>query len=401
MYTRYGNTLVNLALPYPSISNRATPGEKVRYYRELKGISQNALGEALGISNWGIVNFEKGFNPIHYKNAVELAKALDVPTDELMDEYSRFCMPGYGERLKRIRIAHEMSQDEFSRILGVTRSTEAIWECEYEEIHPSREAFKRIKELAEDKDLDMNQLIKDPSVYIDDYERFIDDNCAKKVRYIRSAYGMHKQAFGQMVGCEGSSAVSLWESGKTKPMRKQFNAIRDAAETKGIDIKVLNENPDFYKDGYIRFTEKDCGQKIKHIRVSMGLLQREFAEKVGCAGNTISEWEYGNNLPTKPFYLAIRRIASEAGIDLDLLNDDPDEYRDRYEEFIQDGYEDRIRHIRHACGLSLRKFGQLVGVTCTAVCQWEDKEKYRRPCREAFERIIRIAEERGIDIYDS
>ena len=47
------------------------------------------------------------------------------------------------------------------------------------------------------------------------------------------------------------------------------------------------------------------------------------------------------------------------------------------------------------------KFGQLVGVTCTAVCQWENKEKFRRPRREAFENIVRIAEERGIDIYDT
>ena len=47
------------------------------------------------------------------------------------------------------------------------------------------------------------------------------------------------------------------------------------------------------------------------------------------------------------------------------------------------------------------KFGQLVGVTSTAVSQWENKEKLRRPRREAFERIVRIAEERGIDIYDT
>ncbi|MBQ6450524.1 MAG: helix-turn-helix transcriptional regulator, partial [Solobacterium sp.] len=102
-----------ISLPKPSI--HASPGEKLRYYRELKQLNQEEISRILGHESiWYIVNLEKGFNPIFYEDAVKLAGVLDIDPDDLLTEYTRFCRPGYGERIKRIRYEYRMSQAEFA-----------------------------------------------------------------------------------------------------------------------------------------------------------------------------------------------------------------------------------------------------------------------------------------------
>ena len=49
----------------------------------------------LGNSSWFINNFEKRFNPIYYEDAVKFAEILEINPEELLDEYTRFCRPGY------------------------------------------------------------------------------------------------------------------------------------------------------------------------------------------------------------------------------------------------------------------------------------------------------------------
>ncbi|MCR5604030.1 MAG: hypothetical protein K6G27_10075, partial [Lachnospiraceae bacterium] len=45
---------------------------KLRYYRELRNLSQEELGNKIGYSRFGILNLEKGFNPIYYEEALRL-----------------------------------------------------------------------------------------------------------------------------------------------------------------------------------------------------------------------------------------------------------------------------------------------------------------------------------------
>jgi len=62
----------------PRVSELADPADKLRYYRESKGFSQEQLGEMLGNSSWFINNFEKRFNPIYYEDAVKFAEIWPV-----------------------------------------------------------------------------------------------------------------------------------------------------------------------------------------------------------------------------------------------------------------------------------------------------------------------------------
>lgn len=134
----------------------AAPGEILRYYREKNGISKAELGEKLGITDFGIVNLEKGFNPIHYKDAVAAGEMLGLDPEELLDDYTRFCKPGYGKRIKKIRSAYGLSQKAFAELVGAYRSTVSIWEAEINDLHPGRDKYHRLMELAAEKGVDIN-----------------------------------------------------------------------------------------------------------------------------------------------------------------------------------------------------------------------------------------------------
>ena len=135
-------------MPVPKPSDEAEPGDILRFYREQQGISQEDLGKVVGITNWGIVNIEKGFNPIYYKDAVAFGKTLGIDPDVLLNEYTRFCKPGYGKRIKTIRNLYGVSQYDFAEMLGADRSTVSVWEAEVEEHHPNPENYLRLEDCS-------------------------------------------------------------------------------------------------------------------------------------------------------------------------------------------------------------------------------------------------------------
>ena len=109
-----------------------------------------------GNSSRFINNLEKRFNPIYYEDAVRFAEIFEIEPEELLDEYTRFCRPGYGKRICSIRKAFELSQVKFAELVGTSRSTVSIWEAEINNHHPSRDKFERMKELAGQKGIDVN-----------------------------------------------------------------------------------------------------------------------------------------------------------------------------------------------------------------------------------------------------
>ena len=109
-----------------------------------------------GQSRHYVNNFEKGFNPIYYSDACKFGDILAVNPEVFLDDYTRFCMPGYGNKIKRIRAACGLSQRAFAEILGTTRCTEGLWEVEYQNHHPSREMYHKLIKLAADKGVDLN-----------------------------------------------------------------------------------------------------------------------------------------------------------------------------------------------------------------------------------------------------
>ena len=114
------------------------------------------MAKKLGVTEYGVINLEKGFNPIYYKYAVLIGELFGINPDEFLDEYTKFCKPGFGKKIKIVREAFGVSQKDFAPILGVNRSTVSIWEAEINDHHPSREAYLVLKDMAKSKGVDIS-----------------------------------------------------------------------------------------------------------------------------------------------------------------------------------------------------------------------------------------------------
>lgn len=96
----------------------------------------------IGVSTGEIVNYEKQFQEIYDDQAQKLAEVLGMDSNLLLDDYTKFVTPGYGQRIKTLRSKLGLSQKKFSEMLGVNRSTVFIWEIELH--RPSRQNYQNM-----------------------------------------------------------------------------------------------------------------------------------------------------------------------------------------------------------------------------------------------------------------
>ena len=88
--------------------------------------------------------------------AVKLGEIFGVSPEVFLDEYTEFCKPGYGQKIRSIRNAYGASQVKFAEISGFNRTIISIWESEIYGHHPRRQAYQRLKALAEAKGVNLN-----------------------------------------------------------------------------------------------------------------------------------------------------------------------------------------------------------------------------------------------------
>ena len=70
---------------YKNIRAETTPGDNLRIYREIHGMTQEQLGEKLGgIPRQGISNMENGHRAISKKTAKKLAEIFDVSVEKFI-----------------------------------------------------------------------------------------------------------------------------------------------------------------------------------------------------------------------------------------------------------------------------------------------------------------------------
>ena len=95
-----------------------------------------------GVTVGVIKNYESKRSELYYENAQVFADALNIDVDLLLDDYTRFTSPGFGDKIKSIRHQMGLSQSMFAAELGVTRTTVSVWEIEYH--RPSRAVCQRL-----------------------------------------------------------------------------------------------------------------------------------------------------------------------------------------------------------------------------------------------------------------
>lgn len=273
----------------------------LQHYREAHGITREQLSAATGIAAGKIMDYESNVMALHYESAKRIADALDIDSSLLLDEYTEFCKPGYGKRIRSIRIQAGATQQEFADMIGCLRSSESVWENELYDCRPNCENYRQIKKIAADLGLDIRKLIDDPDTYIDEYTVFVGRDCGQKVRQIRLAHGVVTKAFAEKIGCDPQT-LEHWEIERAKPLRKYYEPIKQAAQEVGIDLDMLNADPDYFVSNYQGFIQADCGSKIKSIRLAHNYGLNHFGRLLGCTGEAISRWEQGICVPKLKYY---------------------------------------------------------------------------------------------------
>ena len=64
-------------------------GERVRHYRCLAGMSQQQLGDKIGIKGQQIQNYETGANHINYSVILDITAAMEVPAANFFEGLAR------------------------------------------------------------------------------------------------------------------------------------------------------------------------------------------------------------------------------------------------------------------------------------------------------------------------
>lgn len=132
-------------------------------------------------------------------------------------------------------------------------------------------------------------------------------------------------------------------------------------------------------------------ERIKKIRKSVGLSQKDFGIKIGVSDTAISKIEHGERNPSKQ---TIKLICKEFKINQnwlksgigEMFSNDQDIFLDDLTELNSLGK--RIKKLRIALSLSQREFGERIGIVKTAVSKIENGENSPREqtimsiCRE-------------------
>lgn len=61
-------------------------GQRIRYYRKLRGLSMDQLAEAIGVSFQQVQKYERGLNRISFERLYRLSTVFEVPLNAWLEE---------------------------------------------------------------------------------------------------------------------------------------------------------------------------------------------------------------------------------------------------------------------------------------------------------------------------
>ena len=118
--------------------------------------------------------------------------------------------------------------------------------------------------------------------------------------------------------------------------------------------------------------------KLRWLRCSKGLLQREVAEKIGVTREIYSDIESG----------ITRHIPMDAAEKLARFYQMPvTELIDGYHRFLYDGQAAQIRTYRESLGLGKKPFASVMGIPLRSLQEWESGKKVIS--RKSWERYFK------------
>src|ERR1700744_5944841 len=89
-------------------------GSRIRLRRTLLGMSQERLGEALGLTFQQVQKYERGVNRVGASRLFDLSRVLDVPISFFFDDMPESLANTYGSQITRRTAGFADMQDSFS-----------------------------------------------------------------------------------------------------------------------------------------------------------------------------------------------------------------------------------------------------------------------------------------------
>lgn len=147
-----GKKGAKFAIPVSSIIrlpmvNNASVGSQIKYYRELKGMTQEELGNAVGTSKHTIRRIEnQEMLLVNLPLLDKLIAYLDIKDKiNYEDDYLMFIKNNPVSQIKAYRKKKNITMYQLSIILNTSYGTVKRWESGKQTI--SRKSFERLKEL--------------------------------------------------------------------------------------------------------------------------------------------------------------------------------------------------------------------------------------------------------------
>jgi len=89
-------------------------GSRIRLRRTLLGMSQERLGEALGLTFQQVQKYERGVNRVGASRLFDLSRVLDVPISFFFDDMPESLTATYGTQASRRATGYSDSHDGFA-----------------------------------------------------------------------------------------------------------------------------------------------------------------------------------------------------------------------------------------------------------------------------------------------
>lgn len=102
--------------------------QNLKYLREQKGVNQNKMADALGISQSAVGNWEQNHRKPDIEMIVRLAEYFGVTLDDLVLRDLKPPLPVYADNILFLRKKHDCSQGDLADLLKVKQSTISLYE---------------------------------------------------------------------------------------------------------------------------------------------------------------------------------------------------------------------------------------------------------------------------------
>jgi len=124
-------------------------GSRIRLRRTLLGMSQERLGEALGLTFQQVQKYERGVNRVGASRLFDLSRVLDVPISFFFDDMPESLASTYGGHATHRSTGFSETQDSFSDDALNRRETLELVRAYYRITEPAvrKRVFELIKSM--------------------------------------------------------------------------------------------------------------------------------------------------------------------------------------------------------------------------------------------------------------